>query len=573
MTDGWGPAEWAVAWQSAPAHLLEGGRSTAGYDDRSGAAPSGAACPGAVVPDAPPPVTHCVDRPAEFSRSPDRPAGSVPKPRPKPIWHAVSPLRADAQPADELRTIGDRIRGMAADLAASTCEWLHLIERFDRDGGWAGVGVSSCAAWLSWACSVSPVSAREYVRVARSLPLLPQVDAAFAAGRLSYSKVRVLVTVAAEVDESILLQQAHVQTVSQLERTIRAFRRGGGWQRERERRASWRWDDEGMLVVSARLSPDEGALLVAALERSREDAGYASEGGTEQAPESGAGSPEGGMRGPASQARDEDRRRAALTGADPLGMARADMLVALAEQALAAGPADSSGDDRHLVVVHVDLDQLGDERELDADGRQSSAAPGGETRARHGELPGPRCHIENGPGLDRQVARRMACDAALVAVLHHVGAGEPLRLGRKTRAISPAQRRALRIRDGGCRFPGCHRRTHLNAHHIRPWSLFGPTDLDNLVLLCRFHHMLVHEGGFTVSAAEGQDRGATFRDPRGEPVSVPALPGGGRARPTLVQAIDPGGLLPGWRGEPFHLVETVGALAGSAAAVSQRGGF
>jgi hypothetical protein len=98
--------------------------------------------------------------------------------------------------------------------------------------------------------------------------------------------------------------------------------------------------------------------------------------------------------------------------------------------------------------------------------------------------------------------------------------------------------------------------------------------VDNLVLLCRFHHMLVHEGGFAVST-DNQGSGVTFRDPRGEPVSVPALPGSSRVRPTLVQAIDPAGLLPGWRGEPFHLVETVGVLAGSApgtAAVSRRGG-
>lgn len=474
---------------------------------------------------------------------------------------------------------------MAADLAASTCEWLHLIEQFDRAGGWAGVGVASCAAWLSWTCSVSPATAREYVRVARSLPLLPEIDAAFAAGRLSYSKVRVLVTIAAEVDESVLLKQAHIQTVSQLERTVRSFRRGGGWHQEKERRAAWRWDGDGMLIVSARLPPDEGALLIAALERSREDVGRALEGDTGSL-RSGAGSPDrhsgapddpevpdDEILGTMSPVSDEDRRRAALTRTDPLDVARADMLVALAERSLAAGSADSSGDDRHLVVVHADLDQLVGESADDEPGADESAdesQPGG-VPARQG-LPGARCHIENGPGLHRQAARRIACDAALVAVVHHVGAGEPLRLGRKTRPVSPAQRRALRIRDGGCRFPGCPRRTHLNAHHVRPWSLFGSTDLDNLVLLCRFHHMLVHEGGFTVAATGDPGGNVSFRDPRGESVSVRALPGSGKARPTLVQAIDPAGLLPGWRGEPFHLVETVGVLASSAAVVARRGG-
>jgi hypothetical protein len=477
----------------------------------------------------------------------------------------VSPSHSGSQPAEELRALGQRIRGMAADLAASTCEWLHLIEQFDRAGGWAGVGVASCAAWLSWTCSVSPATAREYVRVARSLPLLPEIDAAFAAGKLSYSKVRVLVTVAAEVDEAVLLKQAQIQTVSQLERTVRAFRRGGGWQQEKERRASWRWDDDGMLVVSARLPPDEGALLIAALEQSRKD--------TERTAEGSGDSSGDAVPGTASPVSDEDRRRAALTKADPCDVARADMLVTLAERALAAGTVDSSGDDRHLVVVHADFDQLAERQgELPDPPPDPLSDPPSDPLSDPlpDRLPGPRCHIENGPGLHRQVACRIACDAALVAVVHHVGAGEPLRLGRKTRPVSPAQRRALRIRDGGCRFPGCPRRTHLNAHHVRPWSLFGPTDLDNLVLLCRFHHMLVHEGGFTVAVGD-RDSSVTFRDPRGEPVSVSALPGSGRVRPTLVRAIDPTGLLPGWRGEPFHLVETVGVLAGSAATICRGG--
>ncbi|MEO7125958.1 MAG: DUF222 domain-containing protein [Nakamurella sp.] len=484
---------------------------------------------------------------------------------------------------EELQELGVRIRGMAADLAASTCEWLHLIEQFDKQGGWAGVGIASCAAWLSWTCSVSPATAREYVRVARSLPLLPQIDEAFAAGKLSYSKVRVLVTVAAEVDEVVLLEQAQVQTVSQLERTVRAFRRGDGWSHERARRASWRWDDDGMLIVSACLPPDEGALLIAALEQSREGSERASAEASEAAV-SGTVLPVAGSSMDGSPiVNDDDRRQAALTGANPLDVARADMLVALAQRSLAAGPSDSSGDDRHLVVVHADLADL--------------AEPESEPHEGEAGLPGPRRHIENGPGLDHQVARRIACDAALVAVIHHVGEGEQLRLGRKTRTISPAQRRALRIRDGGCQFPGCHRHRYLNAHHAQPWSLFGPTNLDNLVLLCRFHHMLVHEGGFSVSAAgcgtegsggkscanEGSgdkdcgnrdsggkesgpgtsNSGWLFRDPCGEPVAVEPLSGRNWTRPALVQAVDPVGLLPAWRGEPFHLVETVGVLASS----------
>jgi hypothetical protein len=309
------------------------------------------------------------------------------------------------------------------------------------------------------------------------------------------------------------------------------------------------------------------------------------------------GAPDSGERHPMPRPTDADRQRAALTGADPLGTVGADLLAALVERALAAGAVDSSGDDRHLLVLHADLDQLvgdggsagpdvegdsgSDESAVpspataaadntataDADADADTTATADNTAGRHSwrrtaartTLAGSRCHVENGPGLDRRMAQRIACDAAIVAVLHHVGEGEPLRLGRKTRAISPALRRALRIRDGGCRFPGCHRRGHLEAHHVRPWSLLGPTDLDNLVLLCRFHHMLLHEGGFRVSPAA--DGGWEFHDPHGVPVSpAPPLPGsaGGGAPP--IGAVDPLGLFPGWAGEPFHLAETVAVL-------------
>ena len=169
-----------------------------------------------------------------------------------------------------------------------------------------------------------------------------------------------------------------------------------------------------------------------------------------------------------------------------------------------------------------------------------------------------RCHLENGPGLDLQTARRIACDAALVAVLEHVGEGEPLRLGRKTRTISAAQRRALRIRDGGCQFPGCHRLRFLEAHHAQQWSHLGPTDLENLVLVCRFHHMLVHEGGYRVGALK--DQGWIFHNPRG--AAIPRVP-----RPVVIDGPHepsathkPDDLLPGWSGEPFHLWATVAAL-------------
>ena len=171
----------------------------------------------------------------------------------------------------------------------------------------------------------------------------------------------------------------------------------------------------------------------------------------------------------------------------------ADALVAMAE----AGLSDTkrSGGERYQVVVHVD---------------QEALEEGG-------------CEVDEGPSLAPETARRLACDASVVQIKER--AGKPLSVGRKTRSIPPALRRALKRRDRGCRFPGCENHRFVDAHHIRHWAHGGETKLDNLVLLCRRHHRLVHEGGYSVERLPGE--GLRFRAPRGAPIpDVPSLPRG-----------------------------------------------
>jgi hypothetical protein len=105
--------------------------------------------------------------------------------------------------------------------------------------------------------------------------------------------------------------------------------------------------------------------------------------------------------------------------------------------------------------------------------------------------------VDDGPALAVETARRLGCDGSLVGLLDNEH-GEPLDIGRKTRAIPIAIKRALRARDGGCRFPGCTHTRFTEGHHIKHWADGGETRLDNLVTLCHFHHHLVHEGGFGI---------------------------------------------------------------------------
>ena len=114
--------------------------------------------------------------------------------------------------------------------------------------------------------------------------------------------------------------------------------------------------------------------------------------------------------------------------------------------------------------------------------------------------------------------RRLGCDAAVVRVLE-TGEGEPLDVGRKTRVISPALRRALKRRDGGCRFPGCTHTRFLDGHHIVHWADGGETSLANVLSLCRFHHRLLHEGGYYIVKD-----GADFRFFRADGYELRALP-------------------------------------------------
>src|SRR5690606_13215087 len=127
---------------------------------------------------------------------------------------------------------------------------------------------------------------------------------------------------------------------------------------------------------------------------------------------------------------------------------------------------------------------------------------------------------ELGDGLPREICERLLCDAGIVPVLE--AGGRIIDAGRKRRVVSSALKRALVSRDGGCRFPGCDHRL-VDAHHIDHWARGGETVKENLLLLCRRHHVAAHEGAFSV---EGEVCGGlVFRDAGGEVIeAAPALP-------------------------------------------------
>ena len=110
----------------------------------------------------------------------------------------------------------------------------------------------------------------------------------------------------------------------------------------------------------------------------------------------------------------------------------------------------------------------------------------------------------DGSHVGDDVIRHLCCDAAATPIDLNAD-GNPLYVGRQTRYANPRQRRALAVRDGGCVFPGCDMPVGwCDAHHIIPWENDGPTDFDNLALLCRHHHGVTHRNGWTMTAAPDQ---------------------------------------------------------------------
>ena len=465
---------------------------------------------------------------------------------------------------------------LAAHIHAATWRLLTLIAELDRRGVWADQGALTCAHWLGWACGIDAHTAREKVRVARALDDLPLLSAAAARGELGYSKLRALTRIATAENEADLVDIGLHGTAQHVEKFVRLYRQAERAQetehadtRHRERSLTYWYEDDGTLVLHGRFPPETGARILSALDAAMEAhaaeqpaSQWSGEGeapdvpggtseveagghapalsGTERgngagvprgtpahdtSPEPSAGdrfrepgeglsahvpggTSRGEAKGPAQTPGHCTEGRGAEAGEHfsphvPGGtyprrpshtVRRADALAWMAERVFEEGAAPALNPHRHQVVVHVDAEVL------------ASGAAG-------------RCEIEHHSAIAAETARRLCCDGGIVATADGPR-GEPLGIGRRTRSIPPALRRALMSRDRGCRFPGCPATHRLHGHHVRHWAEGGETALDNLVLLCPVHHRLVHEGGFDVRRLD--DGAMHFTDPNGNPVRAPS---------------------------------------------------
>jgi hypothetical protein len=355
--------------------------------------------------------------------------------------------------------LGAEITELCGYIYAAESRLLTLIREFDEKEYWAQQGLCSCAHWLNFKCGIGMNAAREKVRVAHALAKLPKISKSFAEGALSFSKVRAMTRIADESNEDYLLMLAKHGTAHHVEKAVSKYRVAKRLQdaevaneQYNNREVTHYYDHDGCLVIKARLPAEQGALVVKALEMAMNDVSAVT-----------------------SEDNDEPL---------PVAARRADALANVAETYLNNNDSSGSTADRYQVVVHVGVDPVGD-------------SP----------------HLEDGPHVSAVTSRRIACDSSLVAIKEDKN-GEPLSIGRRSRSIPPPIRRALRARDKGCRFPGCTNTRFVDGHHIEHWADGGETSLDNLVLLCRHHHHLVHEGGF--ACEKSPDGELRFKDQRDE---------------------------------------------------------
>jgi hypothetical protein len=389
----------------------------------------------------------------------------------------VSEIRSalEALRSTDLRRLPDtaldsgfaEVQRAAEMLEAERARWLAEI---DRRRTYRADGHLSTTGRLIDRFRASGAAASQQVRIARALEEMPTAREALAAGEISSSALKVLVDAREEQPEAFqeaearLVQAARSLTVRKLcsavstwSQNVDARAAEDRARRLRERRhLSVSAVPSGMVRLEGELDPETGQTVMTTLRAFL----------------------------------DAEARSGPSDGRTPV-QRRADALGELCRQWLdQAGRPRVAGQRPHLVVT-IDHEALAERR-----GKAGVA------------------ELEESGSVDPEAARRMACDASITRVVLR-GRSEPLEVGRRTPVVPPAIRRAVAIRDGGCRFPGCDRPAPwCDAHHIVHWADGGTTALSNLVLLCRPHHGLLHEG-FRLEMIGGR---LQFRRPDGSPL-------------------------------------------------------
>jgi hypothetical protein len=394
---------------------------------------------------------------------------------------ATSFAPAGVTPAERLEVLVEELAELTGQRNAIDGRVVAIVAEIDRDGLCGMTGATSVPAWVAWKTGMSPANAETITAVAQRVEEFPRLVAGMAAGRFSLDLVGVIAKRAAAGSDAHYEELAASATVSQLRFAIQLEPRPDPQRRSEPRRSISKTEGQEHATWRITLPPVEAATFDAALDSYRD--------------------------GLIAEWKREHPDHDDTEGADSPGRAPMPTLVdgfmSLVQAGWDAEAAARPHGQRTTVIVHLDVEpSIGSQRKG--------------TLLNYGH-----CGDER-------------CDATCVAWFQRDG--RVIGAGRATRTVSRRLRRALEHRDHTCVVPGCAATRGLHAHHLRHWEDGGPTDLDNLVLLCPYHHRLHHRGGLTltgdahhllVTDEQGQRLHpvSLARPPTTPPPEVPPYPG------------------------------------------------
>ena len=331
-----------------------------------------------------------------------------------------------------------------------------LLGEAERREAFRDDGATSAENWAVERFSVAVPTARAMMHVAERAWDLPQLTEGLKAGDITFDKMRAIADVASPETDAELLEAARERSVRELADVARSCREApapADAARDHDRR-SLRFNDT-FRTMTVQLPPVSFAETRSCIE--------------------------------------SIAREVPSDGETPWDQRLCDGFIGLVRSHAGGGAGtEAATKSPYFVVVHVPLAAL-----VEESGACSDLA---------GEL-------ERDGLLSTATVQQLACDAT-VALAIDDDAGRTMYEGRSRRDPTGAQRREVRRRDRHCRFPGCSNVTFTNTHHIRRWKPDrGPTDLDNLCLLCVHHHYLVHQRGWTMSGNANEE--LTFVGPSG----------------------------------------------------------
>ena len=381
------------------------------------------------------------------------------------------------RPAERLTQLLEELSELTGQRNAIDGRIVDLVAEIDRDGLWGGTGARSVAALVAWKTGTSHTTAATIAAVAHRVESFPRCAEGLREGRLSLDQVGVIAARAGQGSDEHYAQLASVATVSQLRTAIRLEPRPDPGPRPDRQPSIGKTEDEEFAFWRIALRHAESAVFEAALQSHRDALITDWKRDRENSPGSGDGHP-------------------------PMP-STVDAFVRLVETGWDSEVARRPHGQRTTVVVHLDVEQ------------------------RIGAL-----HL--GPLLSDAERRYLTCDATCEVWFERDG--QVIGSGRSTRTVSRRLRRALEHRHRTCAVPGCEATRGLHAHHIRHWEDGGSTELDNLVLLCPYHHRSHHRGLITITGPAGRlvvtdsdDRelhpGSLARPPSNPPPAVPPCPG------------------------------------------------